>query len=91
MEPLKDSDSDRVIKDVPAPPHKPLNNELLFSGKGTYFIIVFKIKSFNGIGQPPNWEILKNHLYKEGRLSKEDCKKVLKDTLTLISKKVTST
>ena len=34
----------------------------------------------------PYWEVLKNHLYREGRLSKEHCKRILKDTLGLISK-----
>ena len=35
----------------------------------------------------PNWEALKTHLYKEGRVSKEHCQKILKDTLALISKR----
>lgn len=34
----------------------------------------------------PNWEALKQHMYKEGRVSKEHCMKILRDTLTLISK-----
>ena len=33
----------------------------------------------------PNWDVLKNHLYREGRISKEHCKKILKDTLAMIS------
>jgi len=35
----------------------------------------------------PNWEVLKAHLYKEGRVTKEHCKRILRDTLGLISKK----
>lgn len=34
----------------------------------------------------PNWELLKTHLYKEGRVSKTHCNKILRDTLNLISK-----
>lgn len=33
MEPLKDSVEDRVIKDVPAPPHKPLSDDILYLNK----------------------------------------------------------
>jgi serine/threonine-protein phosphatase 2B catalytic subunit len=34
----------------------------------------------------PNWELLKNHMYREGRVSKEHCQRILRDTLALISK-----
>jgi hypothetical protein len=34
MEPLPDPDSDRVMKDIIPPPHKPLTDELLFPNKG---------------------------------------------------------
>jgi hypothetical protein len=33
MEPLKDVGEDRVIKDVPAPPHRPISEELLYPNK----------------------------------------------------------
>ena len=34
----------------------------------------------------PNWELLKNHMYREGRVSKEHCQRILRDTLAMISK-----
>ena len=33
MEPLKDATEDRVIKDVQAPPHRPLSDDLLYPNK----------------------------------------------------------
>jgi len=33
MESLKDAADDRVIKDIPAPPHKPLSDDLLYPNK----------------------------------------------------------
>lgn len=33
MEPLKDAAEDRAIKDVQAPPHKPLSDDLLYPNK----------------------------------------------------------
>jgi serine/threonine-protein phosphatase 2B catalytic subunit len=83
MEPLKDAIDDRMIKDIVPPPHRPLTEELLYSAK---------CKRIPNSEHPckasntPNWEVLKNHLYREGRVSKEHCKKILKDTLAMISK-----
>jgi serine/threonine-protein phosphatase 2B catalytic subunit len=34
----------------------------------------------------PNWDLLKTHLYKEGRITKAHCHRILKETLALISK-----
>jgi hypothetical protein len=33
MESLKDAAEDRVIKEVPAPPHKPISDDLLYPDK----------------------------------------------------------
>jgi len=37
MEPLIDPDNDRVIKELPPPPHKPISEDLLYphTSKGT--------------------------------------------------------
>jgi hypothetical protein len=34
----------------------------------------------------PNWEVLKTHLYREGRVTKEHCHKILRDTMAIFSK-----
>lgn len=34
MEPLRDPENDRVMKDIIPPPHKPLSHELLYPNKG---------------------------------------------------------
>lgn len=71
MEALSDPLGDRVMKDMVPPPHMPISEELLYESK---------------IAKAPNWEALKSHLYREGRVSKEHCRRILKDTLALIKK-----
>lgn len=56
-EPLLDPISDRVLKTLEAPPHRELPSSLLFP---------------RGVGSPPDVSLLKNHLKKEGRISKTD-------------------
>eukprot|EP00357_Protocruzia_adherens_P011762 CAMPEP_0115012316 /NCGR_PEP_ID=MMETSP0216-20121206/24649_1 /TAXON_ID=223996 /ORGANISM="Protocruzia adherens, Strain Boccale" /LENGTH=470 /DNA_ID=CAMNT_0002381319 /DNA_START=932 /DNA_END=2344 /DNA_ORIENTATION=+ len=56
MEPLTDPCNDRIVSAVQAPPHRPLRHDLLFP-KGK---------------KVPNWRLLRDHLQKEGRLTKED-------------------
>lgn len=34
MEPLLDPENDRVVKDVIAPPHRPISTEILYPNKG---------------------------------------------------------
>jgi serine/threonine-protein phosphatase 2B catalytic subunit len=68
MEPLKDPKSDRVVKTVPLPPHRPLSSELLFGGK------------------PINWELLRDHLKKEGRVQLDDILKILDMASEILSK-----
>lgn len=83
MEPLIDPTQDRVIKDISPPPHKPLSDELLYPAKSN--LNPTKYSNYN-LANSPSWEVLKNHLYREGRITKEHCKKVLRDTLAMISK-----
>ena len=82
MESLLDATDDRAVKDIIPPPHRPLSDELLYPNKG---MRTNHIKS--GLASnAPNWEVLKNHLYREGRVTKEHCKKILRDTLSMLSK-----
>ena len=57
VEPLLDPLNDRVVKTLEAPPHHELTSTILFP---------------RGVGSPPDVSILKNHLKKEGRISKTD-------------------
>jgi serine/threonine-protein phosphatase 2B catalytic subunit len=67
MEGLNDPLNDRFMKDIVPPPHKPLSEEILYINK-CILILKFTIET-----NAPNWESLKSHLYKEGRVSKEHC------------------
>lgn len=65
---------DRVITDFDPPPAEPLADDILFPNKSS------KKKS------PPDWKALKEHLSKEGRISKESCHQILNDTLSMLKK-----
>ena len=74
MEPLPDPCNDRVISDLPAPPHLPLTTDVLFPSGGDV----------------PNWGILRDHLAKEGVIDKlaviklvTACSEVMKKEPTL--------
>ena len=82
MEPLLDPDNDRVMKDIVPPPHKPIADEVLYPIKCNYTVVKHNTYIASNI---PNWEVLKNHMYREGRVSKEHCQRILRDTLALIS------
>eukprot|EP00388_Colpodella_angusta_P004309 GDKJ01014310.1.p1 GENE.GDKJ01014310.1~~GDKJ01014310.1.p1 ORF type:complete len:574 (-),score=112.39 GDKJ01014310.1:391-2112(-) len=69
MEPLSDPKKDRVVQEVRPPPHKPLTNALLYPS-GTDI---------------PDWKQLKNHLAREGRLTKEQVLKLIKCTKAITS------
>ena len=43
MEPLKDPENDRVMKDIVPPPHKPISDEVLYPNKGKHLIIISKM------------------------------------------------
>lgn len=68
MEPLLDPRSDRMVKDIKPPPHRPLKQELLYPGKS----------------QIPDWRALRDHLSREGRLEKKHVLKIINDTTTLL-------
>jgi serine/threonine-protein phosphatase 2B catalytic subunit len=78
MEPLIDPYNDRGSKEIQAPPHKPLSEDILYKYGMFLFLYLDKVK--------PDWKVLKDHLHKEGRLSKKTCFRLLKDILNMISK-----
>lgn len=82
MEPLSDPDGDRAMKDIMPPPHRPMSDELLYPNKSKSSI---SLTSHLLGTNMPNWELLKNHLYREGRVTKEHCHKILRDTLAILS------
>ena len=84
MEPLLDPVGDRVMKDIIPPPHKTIADELLYPSKSKHSIEP-KFLILSVASTIPNWELLKNHMYREGRVSREHCQKILRDTLALIS------
>jgi serine/threonine-protein phosphatase 2B catalytic subunit len=57
MEPLLDPLNDRVLTNLIPPPSQYLSRSLLFPNSSLV----------------PNWQILKNHLQKEGKVLKSDC------------------
>ncbi|EPR61119.1 protein phosphatase 2B catalytic subunit, calcineurin family phosphatse superfamily protein [Toxoplasma gondii TgCatPRC2] len=70
MEPLADPLHDRVVTSVQPPPAQPLKHSLLYP---------------SGPANPPNWQELKSHLQREGRLSKEDCLELIKNVTEITS------
>lgn len=89
MDSLLDPLNDRIVKTFKPPPHKPLNSEQLYPEKlkGSFFlywnlhymiIIVFLGK--------PDWKLMKDHLQKEGRISKEDLRKIVGDVSKIFSR-----
>lgn len=62
MEPLPDPKGDRVVKEIEPPPAQPISHELLYPNDGT----------------APDWRALKQHMQKEGRVSKEHCMDLIK-------------
>jgi len=64
MEPLLDPCKDRVVKSVRPPPHRPLLKQLIWPDK---------------LRGKPDWKTLRDHLQKEGRITKEDLIKLIND------------
>lgn len=69
-----DTIPDRVITDFDPPPAEPLDEEILFPGKAS------KKKWL------PDWKALRDHLTKEGKISKDSCHQLLNDTLSMLKK-----
>lgn len=69
MEPLLNSVNDRFLNSLPAPPALCLFTELLFPNNSDM----------------PNWRELRDHLQKEGRISKENCMRIISQTALLIT------
>lgn len=74
VEPLSDPLNDRVVTSTEPPPHHPLPSALLFP---------------RGPGGPPDLNIIKNHLKKEGRVSKSDALIILRQAGEVLRKEKT--
>jgi len=74
MEALNDPCNDRPVKDLAAPPHRPLSAELLYPDAS----------------QPdlPDLALVRQFLLKEGSFAKEQVIKLLTDVTKLLSKRV---
>jgi serine/threonine-protein phosphatase 2B catalytic subunit len=62
MEPLCDPYLDRQVKSVKPPPHRPLDTPTLYPAR---------------LKGKPDHKMLKDHLYREGRISKETLIKLI--------------
>lgn len=60
MDDLKDPKKDRMVKQLPVPPQRPLATHILF-------------RQNNGV----DWQILKEHLRREGRIAAADLIKLI--------------
>jgi len=56
---------------VTAPPYRPLDNKLMFGNRN------------NG---KPDWKLIKDHLYREGRIEKNSLIKLVEDTNKILRK-----
>lgn len=71
VEPLSNPLNDRVRNEIEPPPHRPMPTELLFH---------------NGPNRPPHFPTLKNHLRKEGRISKMDAINIIRQATEVFRK-----
>lgn len=67
MEALKDPRGDRQVKDIKPPPHRPLDEKLLFPGTSNL----------------PDWKLLREHLSKEGPVSKKHVLRIINDAIAI--------
>jgi len=63
MDPLLDPLKDRKIKKVKPPPHRPLQENIMFPKKGS---------------DKPDWKLVRDHLKKEGTIAKPQLKRLIK-------------
>lgn len=71
---LPDPLGDRVVKDLSPPPIYPLNHSVLFPER---------LKS--GDMEVPDWQLLRDHLVQEGRLTKPDFHQIIRTAMELMS------
>ena len=69
MEPLLDPCNDRVVKTLPPPPARPLSLDKLYPEDS----------------KVPDYLVLKDHLLKEGKVSKEATKKLVSQGISLLT------
>jgi len=70
---------ERIMKDVPCPPSEPLDSALLWKEEVTE----------SGKRLIPDADVLKEHLFKEGKLKLEDTKKVLIEATKILASEST--
>lgn len=68
---LNDPKNDRVVKNLQPPPLKPISDELLFPEK---------------LQGKPNWQFLRDHLQREGRVTKQQLITLVSQCTKLLSK-----
>lgn len=70
---LPDPYSDRPVTSVPAPCHRPLPTKEVF------------LKPDDPVNSQPQWELLRDFLAREGRVSKSDFKRIINQSIQLLS------
>lgn len=71
MEPLADPCKDRIMKSVPAPPHKPLQKQHIYTLQN---------------GKLPDWKYLMSLFHKGGRVDKETAMSIIKEAMEAFKK-----
>lgn len=91
MEPLPDPLDDRVMKDVLPPPQKPLSRALLYPKKSKLIKNLIETKIKNKIKQKflkldniPDWKVLRDHLAREGKLTKSDLLELVNTFVSIV-------
>ena len=72
---LPDPLGDRVVKELKPPPIYPLNHNVLFPER---------LK--NGDVEVPDWQVLRDHLVDEGRVTKADFHQIIRTAIDVMSK-----
>ena len=71
MEPLADPLNDRIIKSVPAPPHRPLQTHHVYTVSD---------------GTLPDWKFIMSCFHKGGRIDKATAMRITRDTIEVFKK-----
>lgn len=74
---LPDPKKDRMVNTVVPPPQYPLTHNLLFPENKRI-----------GKQEVPDWNVLKDHLLKEGRIHKKDLIQIINDVTEIMSNQI---
>ena len=69
---LPDPFNDRKVKELQRPPNKPLESHLMYSDIN------------DQQNSRPKWEMIRDHLIKEGRILKSDFLKILRQSVSIL-------